>query len=151
MKVPVLRNLVPAQVLAGKSSFNSGNRSAQVADLCPQPSQGDCDEFSSVSELYQGAIFGDSKEAVPPGSDWSSSHALAVVRRDQQQALPTASACSASRRDRSRPQSLIRCNTGPSALRSNGRPRGDELTLAAASSERIGSSGINGEDRLGDG
>ena len=24
-KVPVLRNLVPAQVLAGKSSFNSGN------------------------------------------------------------------------------------------------------------------------------
>jgi hypothetical protein len=25
MKVPVLRNLVPAQVLAGKSSFNSGN------------------------------------------------------------------------------------------------------------------------------
>jgi hypothetical protein len=25
MKVPVLRNLVPAQVLAGKSSFNTGN------------------------------------------------------------------------------------------------------------------------------
>src|SRR6266516_1125082 len=25
VKVPVLRNLVPAQVLAGKSSFNSGN------------------------------------------------------------------------------------------------------------------------------
>ena len=25
MKVPVLRNLVPAQVLAGKSSFNAGN------------------------------------------------------------------------------------------------------------------------------
>jgi hypothetical protein len=24
-KVPVLRNMVPAQVLAGKSSFNSGN------------------------------------------------------------------------------------------------------------------------------
>jgi len=24
-KVPVLRNLVPAQVLAGKSSFNTGN------------------------------------------------------------------------------------------------------------------------------
>jgi hypothetical protein len=25
VKVPVLRNLVPAQVLAGKSSFNSGS------------------------------------------------------------------------------------------------------------------------------
>ena len=41
-QVPVLRNMVPAQVLAGKSSFNSGSSlSRGLAGLCPQPGQGD--------------------------------------------------------------------------------------------------------------
>jgi hypothetical protein len=35
--VPVLRNLVPAQVLAGKSSFNTGNSlKCRPAGLCAQ-------------------------------------------------------------------------------------------------------------------
>ncbi len=46
-QVPVLRNLVPAQVLSGNSSFNTGNsRSARgCTALCAQPRQGDCRAF----------------------------------------------------------------------------------------------------------
>ena len=38
--VPVLRNLVPAQVLMGQSSFNSGDfHQRRVAEICPQRDQ----------------------------------------------------------------------------------------------------------------
>ena len=50
MKVPVLRNLVPAQVLAGKSSFNTGKLDQRrAAGLRAQSGQGDRRRSSSAS------------------------------------------------------------------------------------------------------
>ena len=40
---PILRNLVPVQLLMGRSSFNSGDSiSAGLPNLCARPDQGDC-------------------------------------------------------------------------------------------------------------